>query len=60
MKAYNGNKILFHLNKGNSDIPSKVTLIKDLEEKDVPDLISLNETTRNLTDPNVTKPFDGF
>ena len=56
----NGNIKLLHLNKGGSDILTKIVLIKDLIDKEVPDLVSLNESNCSFSVPDETKPFDGY
>ena len=52
----NGNIKLLHLNKGNSNILTKLTLIQDLVNCEKPSVISLNESNVELSQTKQTEP----
>ena len=56
----NGNIKFLHLNKGNSNILTKITLIQDLVNQENPSLISLNESNVELNQANQTNPLKEY
>ena len=56
----NGNIKFLHLNKGNSNISTKITLIQDLVNQENPSLISLNESNVELNQANQTNPLKEY
>ena len=56
----NGYIKFLHLNKGNSNILTKITLIQDLVNQENPSLISLNESNVELNQANQTNPLKEY
>ena len=61
VKAYNGNIVkLLHLNKSKSNILLKHSLIKDLLDKEDPEIGSFNESNCDITKQAQLNPFKGY
>ena len=61
MKCQNGNNLkLLHLNKGNSTITTKLSLIKNLVTETKPDLILLNESQADINCTDHKNLIPGF
>ena len=55
----NGIKIA-HFNKSSSNILTKITLIRNLVEKESPQILNLCESNVDLTKPEEVHPIDGY
>ena len=51
---------LAHLNKSSSNILTKITLIRDLIEKEMPQILNLSESNIDLLKPEEVHPIDGY
>ena len=60
MHIYNGNLKFLHLNKANSNILTKLDLVKNLIQTEEAKVISLVESNVNLNEPDQVSPITNF